>query len=407
VCRNSVDKFTGLCDSAHRQYAQGAYAAAEKLLELALTHVKDESHWRHALDALGMVQFSAGDFQACLKSVGTLLEYYPDDPVIRLNYAVVLLRLDKPLPARQEMEKARAMGLVSFNLYDGLASACYRLNEPETARAYGQQALILKDRQACAHFDYVRFRLSCRSAPAFDFSHPERNVIAFSLWGGEPRYLETAIRNVQLCPHIYPGWSCRFYVDETVPTDFLEALKSNLEDQRARGHAETLVQIVNMPGPAGHATDGMFWRFRVSDDTGVERFLVRDADSLFNVKERVSVDDWIRSGKMFHIMRDTGAHTELIHGGLWGGVAGVLPAIGDLLQGFSAETHTGLDQKFLRERVWPLVRKDALIHDRVYHGVLDGRPFGESGCLPPGRHIGQNEWAVKHCKKPEGASDNP
>jgi hypothetical protein len=44
-----------------------------------------------------------------------------------------------------------------------------------------------------------------------------RNVISFSLWGPAPFYSYGAMINLVLSRNVYPGWSCRFYVDSTVP----------------------------------------------------------------------------------------------------------------------------------------------------------------------------------------------
>jgi hypothetical protein len=54
---------------------------------------------------------------------------------------------------------------------------------------------------------------------------------------------------------------------------------------------------------AKSAFSALFWRFLVADP-GVDRSLIRDADSVVNVRERVPVDRWIASGKHFHVMRD-------------------------------------------------------------------------------------------------------
>ncbi|MER8055554.1 tetratricopeptide repeat protein, partial [Acinetobacter pittii] len=47
--------------------------------------------------------------------------------------------------------------------------------------------------------------------------NPQENIIAFSLFGANPRYCETSILNTKLAQEIYPEWTCRFYVDESVP----------------------------------------------------------------------------------------------------------------------------------------------------------------------------------------------
>lgn len=60
--------------------------------------------------------------------------------------------------------------------------------------------------------------------PAFS-ANPQENIIAFSLFGANPRYCETSILNIQLAKQIYPEWTCRFYVDDTVPVLVQQRLK--------------------------------------------------------------------------------------------------------------------------------------------------------------------------------------
>ena len=112
--------------------------------------------------------------------------------------------------------------------------------------------------------------------PPFDPAQPARNVIAFSLWGDAPRYLDGAQRNVEAAGRLYPGWRCRFYVDPTVPGAAVEQLAS--------GGAS----IVHMPRHRNFY-EGLFWRFRVAEDDSVSRFLVRDCDSVVNPREQAAV----------------------------------------------------------------------------------------------------------------------
>jgi hypothetical protein len=46
----------------------------------------------------------------------------------------------------------------------------------------------------------------------------------------------------------------------------------------------------------------------VAADADVDRFIVRDADSRLNSREKAAVDAWIASGATFPIMRDCFAH---------------------------------------------------------------------------------------------------
>jgi len=56
-----------------------------------------------------------------------------------------------------------------------------------------------------------------------------KKIISFSLWGKKPFYTQGAIENVKLQPKIYPGWTCRFYVDESVPKEIREELTYDSE----------------------------------------------------------------------------------------------------------------------------------------------------------------------------------
>lgn len=86
---------------------------------------------------------------------------------------------------------------------------------------------------------------------------------------------------------IPPYWASqvRVYLDGSVPAPII----SQLEYFGA--------QIVKM-GDRGLAggIGGMFWRFLVASDPGVDRFIVRDSDSRLNPRERLAVEEWILSG---------------------------------------------------------------------------------------------------------------
>ncbi len=111
----------------------------------------------------------------------------------------------------------------------------------------------------------------------------------------------------------------------------------------------------------------MFWRFLVINEPGVDRFLVRDADSVFSEKERRAVDQWLASDKYFHIMRDHYVQTDLIQAGMWGGVANIFPPLNQLLEKFQVATPSKMiDQLFANQFLWPTVKQSVLIHDSFY-----------------------------------------
>jgi hypothetical protein len=210
-----------------------------------------------------------------------------------------------------------------------------------------------------------------------------QNIIAYSLWGNNPRYIVPLLENLTLAPHLFPAWTIRAYVDSSVPEDVLGRLKrggADIVDKSSEGEAPFYARLL--------------WRFEVVNDPSVRRFLVRDADSLLTVKERVAVDAWLASDTYFHLMRDFCTHTDLMLAGLWGGVANVLPDLKELWRAYRSPTLLGrtADQRFLADMVWPTVSQSCLIHDSIFTGCLGSIAFPPHGALLPGHHVGQNAF---------------
>jgi len=61
--------------------------------------------------------------------------------------------------------------------------------------------------------------------------------------------------------------------------------------------------------------DPMTWRFLPLLDPTVDRMISRDTDSLVTDRKVDAVNEWIKSGATFHIMRDSIHHCVHILGG--------------------------------------------------------------------------------------------
>ena len=252
------------------------------------------------------------------------------------------------------------------------------LGETDNAVRHGTEALRLKDAGVPSAPPLVPM------VGSFDPSRPERNVISFSLWGGDRRYLDGARTNAIVARYLYPGWTPRFHIDASVPEDVREGLI-------AEG-----AEVVDAPAEWPAERFGLFWRFLVEDDPGVDVYLVRDADSVVNIRECAAVEDWLGSGRAFHVMRDLPTHAELILAGMWGARRGNLPGMRARVEAFLAG-QTGrmgirmADQLFLRREIWPVVRQHVLVHD-AFFGFGEVSRFRREFELPGNRHVGQNDW---------------
>lgn len=186
--------------------------------------------------------------------------------------------------------------------------------------------------------------------------------IAFSLWGTQACYVAGALENARMARQVYPGWTSRFYVDDTVPATTIDQLRY------------LKAEVIEMPTSEG--ASGTFWRFLVADDPGYERWIVRDVDSRLGYRDRRAVDEWIESGQPFHIMRDHPWQSRCIPGGMFGGLRGVLGGITRDVEAWQQKQKYGDDQAFLQQVVYPKIKDIALVHDScaaVYSGNV--RPF--------------------------------
>ena len=262
----------------------------------------------------------------------------------------------------------------------------------DEARVNGHEILIIKDKVSALITPDEDVALRCRSWPLslrpFDTSSPHRNIVCFSLWGNDDKYTHTAVLNAKLVPAVYPGWKARFYVEASVPSEIIEALRNYG------------AQVIMMEEDSRTFLK-LFWRFLAASDVNVDYFICRDCDSIVNYREKAAVDEWLLSGKPFHIMRDHPEHAELIMAGMWGGVGGLLPNLADQAVQYY-ETHETkwrwVDQDFLRDCVWPLIKNSSLSHDSQYLFGPNARPFPAGFELPNGDHVGGYQpatWSVR------------
>ena len=235
-----------------------------------------------------------------------------------------------------------------LTILDTLKVAHFYTGKTAEAIRHGQRALDLRDAEACRN--PLPFALKEPGGPPSG-----QNVISFSLWGTAPFYGYGAMINLVLSRTIYPGWTCRFYVDATVPPACVAFLRDNGGDVR---NIED-----EYPGV------GLFQRFLVMNDPTVGRFLVRDCDARLSADEADLVRQWIESDYPFHAVRDHVMHNELMIGCTWAGRTDCGIDIVELMRRYFTNGPTakyGHDQRMLGLMLWPLIRDRCLVHDRHY-----------------------------------------
>ncbi|MEY2891659.1 MAG: hypothetical protein RJA98_1567 [Pseudomonadota bacterium] len=306
---------------------------------------------------------AAGDFEGARQAATQALALAPGHPIVLADLALCQMRLNDFDAARLTYLQAVRAQPDNENTLDGLAECCGRSGRLDEAATHGRRALALKAAQVAGQ---PAWPLPAAQPPAFDASRPERNLVVFTLFGANPRYCETALMNVLDVARLLPGWRCRIYLDASVPTHVQQRL------------ATAGAQLVDMGSHPARAIHPLMWRFLVLDDPTVDRFLLRDADSLVSEREVAAVQAWLDSGHWFHLMRDYCTHSELLLAGMWGGCGGVFRGVAtQLLDATRRPPQLGtrlIDQHWLRSHAWPTVRQSVLAHDTVF-GFDGGLPF--------------------------------
>jgi hypothetical protein len=294
--------------------------------------------------------FQKRDWAPALVLAEELVSRQPD--VARLQKALIATLSNMKRFEETIIQAARYIGRYGEDLtmLDALKVANFYTGNTDGAIRWGQRALALRDAEACRN--PLPVAITEPGGPPSG-----QSVISFSLWGTAPFYSYGAMINLVLSRTIYPGWTCRFYVDATVPPPCVAFLRDNGADVR---NIED-----EYPGV------GLFQRFLVMNDRAVGRFLVRDCDARLSRAEADLVQEWIDSNRPFHVVRDHVMHNELMIGCTWAGRTDCGIDIVELMRRYFSITNGptakyGHDQRMLGLMLWPLIRGHSLVHDKYY-----------------------------------------
>jgi hypothetical protein len=205
-------------------------------------------------------------------------------------------------------------------------------------------------------------------------------LISVALWGDDPLYWKGAIENAKLAQKIFPGWTLRVYaVEGTQGLAELRSFGADVRELKDKGGIYP-----------------MAWRFWPVAEPNLDYVIIRDADSRLNVRDKAAVDEWIESGRTFHVLRDHPHHADWpMLGGLWGARGGAIPDMvrrtarwsrlrrsrelwaraigrGPRRRGWRRKLD---DMRFLEAEIWPIVRGDMVHHSSVPTQHPDAMPF--------------------------------
>lgn len=210
-----------------------------------------------------------------------------------------------------------------------------------------------------------------------------KKVVSYCLYGSDTKYFVGAIKNAVLASKYLPDWESRFYVQRDVEEALIQPLYS-IDN----------VRVIRVDKPS----DNTFTlaRFLVFADPTVDVAVCRDTDARLSAREILAVEEWLNSGLSFHVMKDHPiGHSYPISAGMFGAKADALrnidKAIDTYFSGAISLDFYGIDQKFLLEKVYPLVLNSCMYHSEHYICKTYGDSVQKSFPTPdryPDNHIG-------------------
>ena len=190
------------------------------------------------------------------------------------------------------------------------------------------------------------------------FQKPYLKVISFALWGKNLKYEIGLIESIKMAKKYYNNWQCWVYVHKKSVNDDLITKLNNYDN----------VKVIIKEDEEIRRNRFMLWRVEPLDDPFVEYLSVRDTDTRIFPREVLAVNEWVKSGKSLHIMRDHPQHFPKILGGSWGVKTNKLPKLNwthESEKFFQIRGETEDDQNFLEVYLYSLFKNDRIIHDEI------------------------------------------
>lgn len=207
-----------------------------------------------------------------------------------------------------------------------------------------------------------------------------KKVLSFTLFGNNEKYTSGAIENAKRHKTFFKDWEMRVYHNDSV-------------DQQVINELNSLGCVTINTGEDTNYFATM-WRFYPMCEEGVSHVISRDCDSRIFERDEAAVNDWLESGKKFHIIRDHPiGHGWVINAGMWGcrndGDLDIVKLINDYKQNNNRPDERAIDQCFLRDVIHEIARQDCHVSDEYFNYEGIGQKISRARHLDDFAFIGE------------------
>jgi hypothetical protein len=161
-------------------------------------------------------------------------------------------------------------------------------------------------------------------------------VFSFCIYGTERNYYEGLLENIQIIQEHFPDFEIYIYKGVC---DSSWTFEDNCKVVET--HKEGVINMVYRYLPLGFADIGF----------------VRDADSRITERDRWCIQEFLKSDKCYHIIRDHYWHKEPIMGGIFGWKKQL-----EIDLSLDSVLEYSQDMVYLKDNLYPLIKSDSLVH---------------------------------------------
>ncbi|CAF1206567.1 unnamed protein product [Rotaria magnacalcarata] len=169
--------------------------------------------------------------------------------------------------------------------------------------------------------------------------------------------------------YFYPDWRVRIYYHNlNITNDEIYKIENYYKNVDFCS-----VYNIDILSNITYYMPGRFHRFIPIADRFVDIYMSRDIDSPIFKREVLSVNQWLLSDKIYHIMRDHPLHYDVILAGLWAfKLSKSKTMTNEIVENLFSKTilssynsMTG-DQDFLKDYVWPFAQNHSMQYDSFH-----------------------------------------
>ncbi|RNA06164.1 hypothetical protein BpHYR1_027956 [Brachionus plicatilis] len=213
---------------------------------------------------------------------------------------------------------------------------------------------------------------------------PHQNVISYSLDHlidpAKEVFLEKLADRLQFMKINYKNWRMRIYHDNSIDKSLI-CQKQCMDDTNGDLFDNVdFCDVTQMPVSLFNKWRADYvhpdlWKWFALGDDFVDRVAIRNKKSCLISRETAAVDEWIKSRKIFHIMRDHPSQDKEVIDGQWGVFTWLDRNVSRYLFSVSTDQrildsytpNMDFSDSMLKDYLWPLTKnKSTFSHDSYY-----------------------------------------